>query len=289
MADTWQIREAVKKALNCSAGLLLASPAAVPGMNGRRVGRGSGNALEFAEYREYRAGDDLRRLDWQVFARSEKLMVKLFSQEIDPRCDIICDASASMAVHGGAKGAAMYGLAALLAQAAVNGNFTLKVWHSGEMLLPEAEPESPLSWQLGGFTSPVSPNETLSAFAGKFQGRGIRIILSDLLWESPPEAFLRRLGDGAMYCFVIEILSRYDLVPELAGNTLVTDSESGEERELIIDSAMLNRYRDRLSRHRSEWASAVSRYGMKLISIEAESFLENWELGELFKGGLLSC
>lgn len=78
------------------------------GIDGRRTGRRSGNALEFSEYREYQAGDDLRRLDWGVFARSEQLMVKLYSEEVDPRCDIVLDDSASMATEE-AKAAAALG------------------------------------------------------------------------------------------------------------------------------------------------------------------------------------
>ena len=85
------------KALACSAGLKLVSPAKLTGFEGKKVGKRTGNALEFAEYRDYQPGDDIRRLDWGVFARQEQLMVRQFNEEVEPRCDIILDCSASMA------------------------------------------------------------------------------------------------------------------------------------------------------------------------------------------------
>ena len=91
-------RGAVERALAAAGGLELTAPAQISGVDGQRIGRRSGNALEFSEYREYRPGDDLRRIDWRVYARSEQLMIKQYSEEIDPRCDVILDHSASMAV-----------------------------------------------------------------------------------------------------------------------------------------------------------------------------------------------
>ena len=91
----------IEKALSYAQGLSLLSPNKVAGADGRRVGTHTGNALEFAEYREYKPGDDIRRLDWGVFARSEQLMVRQFNEEVDPRCDIVIDESASMVVPAG--------------------------------------------------------------------------------------------------------------------------------------------------------------------------------------------
>ena len=63
-------QSAVERALAAAGGVELTAPAQVSGIDGRRVGRRTGNALEFSEYREYRPGDDLRRIDWRVYARS---------------------------------------------------------------------------------------------------------------------------------------------------------------------------------------------------------------------------
>ena len=89
-------RNAIVSALARSEGVELATGRLRAGIDGRRTGKRSGNALEFSEYREYQAGDDLRRLDWGVYARNGQLIVKLYSEEVDPRCDIVLDNSASL-------------------------------------------------------------------------------------------------------------------------------------------------------------------------------------------------
>src|SRR3989442_4923805 len=55
-----------------------------------------GFSVEFSEYREYQPGDDLRHLDWQLYARSDPLYVKRYMQATNARCYLICDTSASM-------------------------------------------------------------------------------------------------------------------------------------------------------------------------------------------------
>src|SRR5512134_1936348 len=78
--------------------LLLKSPVR-GGLKGGRRSVKRGQSVEFADYRDYALGDDLRQLDWNVYARLEKLFVKLFIEEEDLTITILLDASASMA-HG---------------------------------------------------------------------------------------------------------------------------------------------------------------------------------------------
>ena len=59
-----------------------------------------GLSVEFSEYRDYQPGDDLRHLDWRLFARSDRLYVKLYTQETNVRVYIVCDGSASMSYQG---------------------------------------------------------------------------------------------------------------------------------------------------------------------------------------------
>ena len=281
------MRSAVKSALARSGGLELSSPRRNAGLNGRRVGRGHGNALEFSEYREYRPGDDLRRLDWSVYARSEQLMVKLFCEEVDPRCDLIIDHSSSMAAPNLTKAAAALGLGAILAEAARSGGFSLKVWHCHEQLELENNPFFPLEWHDLAFDSQFSPADSINFFAGNFQTRGIRIAVTDLLWQGEPGRFLRRFTDGAMQTIILEILLPEEINPFLSGNIMLQDAESGEERELMIDERLLQRYRERLERHRQMWHREAANFGVQLLSISAAELYPAWNLNEFFRSGVL--
>lgn len=279
-------RAALESAL-ARAGLLeLATPRLTAGMDGRRIGRRTGNALEFADYRDYQAGDDLRRLDWGVYARSGQLMVKLYSEEVDPRCDIVLDNSASMALSE-SKGAAALGLAGILAQAAMNAGFSLSVWHAGEGLRKEPRPGFPMEWSCAEFDGETSPGEALDRFGGGFYNRGIRIAVSDLLWPEEPGRFLRRLADGALRVVVIQLLTREEEYPELTGNVSLFDVESGEERELAADDALTERYRARLARHGELWDRAAEEYGVQLLRLSVEEFYPAWNLQQLFHCGVL--
>lgn len=280
-------RRAVEGALLRAAHLELSSPPQTFGLDGRRSGRRSGNALEFAEYREYQAGDDLRRLDWGVYARSEQLMVKLYSEEVDPRCDIVLDESASMAAVGREKAAAALGLAALLARVAENTGFSLAVWHAGEELEKEPRPADPLQWRHAEFTATASPGVALGRFAGAFQPHGIRFVISDLLWPEEPEAFFRRLAPGAMRVVVLALEFRADLEPDANGNVMIFDVETGEERELFFDDAVRRCYADRLRRHRELWDRSAREHGVQLIRLKVEALFPVWELEELFRWGVL--
>ncbi|MEA4863218.1 MAG: DUF58 domain-containing protein [Victivallaceae bacterium] len=280
------INGAIKAALGQSAGARLAAPYRNAGIGGRRYGRRTGGAMEFAEYRDYANGDDLRRLDWNVFARSEKLMVKLFSEEVDPRCDLILDESASMGAPP-EKAAAAAGLAALLADAAGNAGFSLNVWHAADALEKEPAPFVPPSWRHMDFDSAVGFCAAVDSFPGGFQPRGLRILVSDLLLAEPPESLIGRLADGASRVVLIELSTGFEDNPPLTGEVTLTDAENGERRELTVTAATLGRYRERLGRHRAAWGRAAEESGVLLLRLPADVLCVGWDMRELFAAGVL--
>ena len=82
----------------------LASPRNVPfGASGNQMSKRPGSSLEFIDHREYQPGDDLRRIDWGGFARSDKLTVKLYRDEVSPHLDVVIDGSCSMALENSPK------------------------------------------------------------------------------------------------------------------------------------------------------------------------------------------
>src|SRR5260370_9291394 len=98
------------------------------GAGGMHQGGRAGSSVEFKEHRGYQPGDDLRHIDWNAYARSDQLTVKLFHEEVNPRLDVVLDGSRSMALPDGAKAGAALGLAALFTSAAANGGFRHGVW-----------------------------------------------------------------------------------------------------------------------------------------------------------------
>src|SRR2546428_1399021 len=105
---------------------------------GLQLGRQAGASLEFRDHRDYQPGDDLRRIDWNAFARSDRLTIKLYREEISPHLDIVLDGSRSMALESTAKARAAIGLAAAFAVAAENAGYSHNAWLARAYVEPVA-------------------------------------------------------------------------------------------------------------------------------------------------------
>jgi uncharacterized protein (DUF58 family) len=244
---------------------------AASGLMGSRAGRRAGSSIDFQDYREYQPGDDLRFIDWGIYARSDRLTVKLFREEVTPHLDLIVDGSRSMDLPDTAKSGAVARLAGLLATAAANAQCTQAVWLSGEGFQRLANDTlTPSAWDKLELASKRTPDESLAILPPKLRRLGVRVFVSDLLWPGEPLPILRRLRDGAAALFVIQLLAREDVTPPEHGNLRVVDSETGEENEIYIDSGMARQYADNLSQLQQSWSDACRQCGAHMTTIIAE-------------------
>ncbi len=248
---------------------------AASGWTGSRSGRRAGSSIDFQDYREYQPGDDLRFIDWGIYARSDKLTVKLFREEVTPHLDLILDGSRSMNLEDTAKAGAVAQLAALLATAAANAQCTQAVWLSGEgfLRLPN-DTLTPSAWDKLELESERTPEQSFEIMPPKFRRLGVRVLVSDLLWPGEPIQLLRRLREGAAALFVVQLLARDDATPPEHGNLRVVDCETGAESEIYIDSAVAKQYADNLAQLQQSWADACRQCGAHMTTIIAED-LEN--------------
>ena len=253
---------------------------AASGQTGSRSGRRAGSSIDFQDYREYQPGDDLRFIDWGIYSRSDRLVVKLFREEVTPHLDLILDGSASMNLVDTAKAAATARLAGLLATAAANAQCTQAVWLSGEgfQRLPN-DKLPPSAWDNLAFDSRRTPEQAWEIMPPKLRRLGVRVLVSDLLWPGNPAATLRRLRDGAAALFVIQLLAREDQTPPEHGNLRVVDSETGEESEIYVDSAVAKQYSVNLARLQQSWDDACRQCGAQMTTLVAEDLAAS--LGEL--------
>jgi uncharacterized protein (DUF58 family) len=249
----------------------------------------AGESMEFMDHREYQPGDDLRRLDWAAYARTDKMIVKLYRQEVCPHLDLVLDGSKSMALAGSRKQRAAVGLAAALCTAAGNTGYTHRAYVTGRGCHPIAgSAESPVLWQGVSLDAADSPAESFRALPPVWRPHGIRALVSDLLWLGDPLDLLSTLGHRAAAVYVIEVLAAADLDPPHHGNVRLVDSEDGAMRELFLDSAALARYRDNLRRHRQAWRRAARQVGAVMVSLVAEELCGTWDLSPLVEAGVLS-
>jgi uncharacterized protein (DUF58 family) len=221
---------------------------------GRRVGEHlawrRGTSLEFEDYREYQSGDDLRYLDWNVWNRLGRHVVKRFAAEEDMVVHLLVDASASMGygtptkLHLAVRAAASLGYIAwrrmdMVALAAFAGNL-------GETLAPARRRGGP-SEIFGGLSHITAGgetrfNESLADYALRAPRPGLAVVISDLMDPSGYEKGLDALRYRRFDILVIHVLCAADLEPRGRGAMRLVDAETEEVRRVRMDRSLADRY-----------------------------------------------
>jgi len=283
------LRAALEEGEQAGSRYALRLPRRLPvGVVGGRQGARSGSSLEFRDHREYEPGDDLRRLDWNAFARSDKLIVKMFHEETTPHLDLVLDGSRSMALDGTRKAEAALGLAAFFAAAAGNAGMSHRIWLAEDGCVPlERRGPRAAEWDVPTFDHRLSLPEAMSRRPPRFKNRSIRVVLSDLLWLGDPMQVVGPCAEGATLCVFVQILAEADLKLPERGNLRVIDSETGEHLDLLVDAAAIERCRQTLERHEALWDEACRRAGAVLTQAIAETWLQNRRLDALLHAEVL--
>jgi uncharacterized protein (DUF58 family) len=224
---------------------------------GAREGRRAGGSLEFRDYRDYEPGDDLRHLDWSVYARSDRLAVRRFNEEVNPFVDIVIDGSRSMAVEP-RKAEVTLALAAFFATAARNAGFPYAVSMADRRFAGV-----PSSWPELAFDAEVEPIPPL-------RPKSMRILLSDLLWPDEPRRVVHKLAGDAASAMIVEVFAAADEHPAPGGDMRLVDVETSSTQDLVLDAAALVAYRDALLRHRASWDAAARESRALLLRCVAE-------------------
>ena len=255
--------------------LFVDPPVSPTGTVGNTLARATGSSLEFMEHREYMPGDDLRRIDWNAYARNDRLALKLFRDEVNPHVDLLLDVSKSMTLLGSRKAEAACALAGFFASAAAEAHFTFNLWvtDSGCRKLGRST-GVPTAWDPFDFTSVQTPADALQQQPPSWRPRGIRIFVSDLLFLADPEQVVAVLAANAAVAVVVQLLAASDANPPGEGNLRLIDSETNQRFELFLDSLARKRYLANLGRHQENYNAACRRHGAVMTTLIDEQFLE---------------
>jgi uncharacterized protein (DUF58 family) len=169
--------------------------------SGRHASRQLGGAGEFVDYREYAAGEDLRRLDWKVLARTGRSYVRLYQDETNLVCTLVLDASGSMAFgglnHPQTKLAYTQYLATALAHVISRGQDQVGLAVASGRLR-EFIPPGSTPTQLAqiydkierlGTTPATRMADALRDLFSRLSRRGVLLLMSDFLWDDLEDAF----------------------------------------------------------------------------------------------------
>jgi uncharacterized protein (DUF58 family) len=223
-------------------------------VKGERRSPRKGSSVEFSDYRQYGAGDDIRYVDWNIYGRLDRLYLKLFVDEEDLCLHLLLDASASM--NFGAPSKLRYS-AQLAASLAFVGLVNLE--RVGVSVLREriAEGWSPVRGRgqilgLMDFLDGLRPagvtslGDGLSQYALRARESGLAVLISDLLDPGGFERGLKALLERRFDVHVIHVLAADEMNPSFGGDLRLVDAETGEMRDLTLDGEALKVYRQRL-------------------------------------------
>jgi uncharacterized protein (DUF58 family) len=264
-------------------------------MKGERKSKRRGSSVEFADHRNYAIGDDLRHIDWNVYGRLDKLFLKLFLEEEDLHFYTMLDTSLSMdfgdptKLHYGKQVAAALAFIGLVNHdRVVLDTFSTKL----EAAMPSVRGRSQM-WRvvqyLDQLTCSGGSNLTAAAkaFAIKHTGKGIVVVISDFLDKGGYEDALRYLLARNMDIYVVHVLSREEVEPELVGDLRLVDAEDDDIAEITVSAPLLKRYKDNLNAFVGGLKDWCTRRGITYIFTTNQNPFDKLILNYLRERGLV--
>ncbi len=225
-------------------------------MKGERRSKRKGQSVEFADFRNYVAGDDLRLLDWNLYARLDKLIIKLFLEEEDLHFYTLIDSSLSMDFGSPTKLEYAKQLAAALGFVGLIRTDRVRI----ETLSQGVGERGPILrgrhsvWRMLEHVNAIQPDEKstplaegVKNFCLRNAGKGVVVLISDLMDKAGYEQALRFFVSHQVDCFVIHVLSQEELEPDVQGDLKLVDCEDQDEAEITVSAPLMNRYKQTLN------------------------------------------
>jgi uncharacterized protein (DUF58 family) len=264
-------------------------------MKGERRSKRKGQSVEFADFRGYVPGDDLRSIDWNLYARLDKLIVKLFLEEEDLHFYTLIDASASMDFGEPSKLQYAKQLAAALGFVGLVRADRVRIETLGQDLRhrgPVLRGRKSV-WRMLDYLNAIEPGETTSLAEGvknfclRNVGRGVVVLITDLMDKEGYETGLRYLMSQRMDVYVIHILSQEELEPDVKGDLKLVDCEDQDIAEISVSAPLLARYKATLNAFVGGAQEFCNRRGMNYLLANNQTPVKDLIANYLRRRGLV--
>jgi uncharacterized protein (DUF58 family) len=278
---------------------------------GTRRSPKKGSSVEFADFRNYAGGDDLKRVDWNAYARLDKLFIKLFMEEQDVTLHVMVDESTSMRHGAGSKFVLGCQVAASLGYVALASYDRAGVGFMSERLDCYYGPVAGKpSWRgLWAFVvdrmatlekqasagqtprpeqlrSATDLDKALAQFAARRPAHGVAVIVSDLFCPGY-QAGVRALQATGQEVALLHVMGPEEMAPALSGELKLIDSETGVAREVSITPALLRAYAQKVEAYSESVRRFCASRGAMYVRICSDEPAERLILGALRAAGLV--
>jgi len=274
---------------------LLAARAAGGRLEGSRIGTGRGGHVEFKDFRKYSPGDEIRYVDWNVYARIGKLFIKEFAREEESDVALLVDASASMAFGTPTKFTMARRVAAALAYVGLAGmdSVTVAAFSGGEVSrLPVSSGTGQIHGILEGLermkaSGASDLGESVKKLLGGSKLRGTAVVISDLWDEGGALAPLRVMAERRLDVVVVHLLSPEEVDPSASGRLMMMDAESGEAVRADAGPGARTEYAAQVQSWLAEVEEFTSHHGIRYIRASTDTPFEELVLHYLTRGKVL--
>ncbi|WP_047152465.1 DUF58 domain-containing protein [Aneurinibacillus tyrosinisolvens] len=249
---------------------------------GKRRSRNLGSSIEFADYRSYTPGDDLRQLDWNAYARLGKLFLKTYLDEQEVHVSFYIDCSKSMAFGSPSKFHRAVQLVAALGYLSLHhfDRISVYAFDSGiRAALPSLLGKGK-THRLFPFLASLKPEGTGNLNEALFGGRavhgkpGISLIFSDFLYENGYEKGVNYIQAARQEVSLVHLLAEEERTPAMQGDLRLVDSETQSKTEVAVSQALLHTYERSLREFRQGMADYAHRRGLTYIDVRPEASIE---------------
>jgi uncharacterized protein (DUF58 family) len=264
-------------------------------MKGERKSRRKGQSVEFADFRNYVAGDDLRFIDWNMYARLDKLFLKLFLEEEDLHFYTLIDVSPSMQFGSPTKLRYAKQLAGALGYIGLCRADRVKIEAldgARNSTAPVLRGRSSL-WRLVEYLenleaqSTVSMTEAVKAFCLRNTGKGILVLITDLMDKSGYEEALKYLVARDLDIYLIHVLSQEEIDPDITGDLKLVDCEDRDIAEVSVSQRLIDRYKQTLATFIEQARDFSSRRGIVYTMTSTERSVDRLVSRYLRQRGLV--
>lgn len=268
---------------------------------GKHFVRSYGQTVEFADYREYQLGDDIRRIDWNLFSRFEKYFIRLFTDERQMDVQIFLDCSASMGKENRTKAEYAVSVAAALGFLSVHNMDKLSF-----KLIKEDAVDDPFGTIIGknsffraisllenlDFSDDADISQAVSSCANTGANNGLSVIISDFLTRKDWKKAVDYLTYKKRQVLAIQLLSPEEEEPTYSGRVNLIDVESGDladprNMKLRITRSLQLAYQEALKDMKADIKSFCASRGADFISVTTDKPVERMLFGELLKAGIM--
>jgi len=264
-------------------------------MRAERRTKKRGSGIEFADYRDYVPGDDFRYVDWNIFQRFSRLLVRLYEEEEDLSIYFIVDCSTSMGFAGGKKFDQARRLCAALAYVGLaNLDRVTIVGVADEVVarMPTTRGKGRI-FTVFSFLNLLQPNGTtelrdsLRTFVAQHKRRGLAVLISDLYDPAGFEGGINVLRYNKFEPYVLHIVDQRDAHPTLKGDVRIYDCETGEEREITVTKKLLDRMAGAWSEYREQIEAFCTRNQVPYFAADVAEPFDELVLRVFRRGGFL--